>query len=114
MRMIACSYGDGEKECSVNADGELTVELASELRNVLLEAMSSGREVVLDFSEVTGVDLSCIQLVCSACKSAGKLGRGLRLDKPSAAFGNAASAGGFGTGDCASGKRCLYSGGDHG
>jgi len=112
--MIYRGPGGEDGSFVVNADGELTVESASELRAALMDAASSKGEVVLDFSGVTGADLSALQLVCSACKSAGRDGWSLRLGQSSRIFREVANAAGFGGGDCASGNQCILAGGGHG
>jgi len=102
----------GEDGCIVvNADGELTVESASELRGALMDAAGSGGDVVLDFSGVTSADLSALQLVCSACKSAVRDGWRLRLEPSPEIFCGVATAAGFSGADCASGNQCILAGG---
>jgi anti-anti-sigma regulatory factor len=46
--------------------GELTVEHAGAMRTALIQALTDSDHVEMDFSSVTGVDLSCLQLLCSA------------------------------------------------
>lgn len=47
-------------------EGIWTVERAGQLRRILLDALRENNEVVLNLEGVTGADLSCIQLLCSA------------------------------------------------
>lgn len=47
-------------------EGELTVSRADELRLALLRSFSCSDHIVLNLEKVTAVDLSCLQLLCSA------------------------------------------------
>lgn len=48
------------------AEGELTIQRAGELRTALINSLESVSHVMLDFRKVTEVDLTCLQLLCSA------------------------------------------------
>jgi anti-anti-sigma regulatory factor len=50
----------------VAAEGDLTVYNAPDLGKALSEALESSDRVELDFENVKTIDLSCLQLVCSA------------------------------------------------
>ncbi len=50
----------------LSAEGELTIQHASEMRTALLNALESVGHVRLNFEKVTEIDLSCLQLLCSA------------------------------------------------
>ena len=54
----------------VTLDGEVTLQQAEELRRVLIKALVDAEEVSLDMEKVEKVDLSCLQLLCSAHRSA--------------------------------------------
>ena len=60
-------------------DGDLTVADAAELRNILLEALAASDHIEVDLRGVTGLDLSFLQMMCSAGRSARKLGKELFL-----------------------------------
>lgn len=51
-------------------DGELTVSRAAELKKMMIDALESSDTVEIDLDEVTGVDLSFLQLACSAHRTA--------------------------------------------
>lgn len=53
----------------VGIRGAMTVERVGELRRALLEAFALGAAVRLSLSEVTRVDVSGLQLICSAHRS---------------------------------------------
>ena len=54
-------------------DGDLTVQRAGELRAALMDSISRADNIVLNLERVTGFDLSCLQLLCAAHRSAEKL-----------------------------------------
>lgn len=52
--------------------GELTIAHAQELRTSLKEAVDGYHSVVVQLGDIADIDLSCLQLLCSAHKSAVK------------------------------------------
>jgi anti-anti-sigma regulatory factor len=50
--------------------GELTIGHAQELKTSLKEAVDGYNSVVVQLGDITDIDLSCLQLLCSAHKSA--------------------------------------------
>ena len=67
--------GRGELEI----EGELTIETAEELKAVLLQALQGTERLTIDLGKVTAADLSCLQMLCSAYKSCGKVDGQLTL-----------------------------------
>jgi anti-anti-sigma regulatory factor len=67
------------KQGNLTLDGDLTVNRAEELRMLLIKALIDADQVRVEFGPVTGVDLSCLQLLCSAHRSAGRMQRRLSL-----------------------------------
>ena len=60
-----------EETATLHCEGELNISRAAELRTAMLSAFELGsKKVVLDFSKVESIDLACMQLVCSAHKTA--------------------------------------------
>jgi anti-anti-sigma regulatory factor len=55
---------------TVALEGEWTIERANELKHVLLDALGTVDHLLLDFEKVEAVDLTCLQLLCSAHRSA--------------------------------------------
>jgi anti-anti-sigma regulatory factor len=68
----------GNKE-RVSIRGDLTVPHANALRTVLLEAMKNAEAIVLAVDQVTALDVSFPQLVCSAHRTAASLGKELTI-----------------------------------
>jgi anti-anti-sigma factor len=56
-------------------DGDLTVERADELKEALLEAIRSVNKVFYNVEGVTSVDLACLQLLCSAHRTAASMNK---------------------------------------
>jgi len=73
--------GSVQVECA----NELSIGRADALRDILLAALSKGRDVEIDCSAATGVDVSFIQLLLAARTTAAL--RGVRLVLKSAAAG---------------------------
>ncbi len=60
-------------------EGALTIEAAEELKAVLLQALQGTENLTIDLEKVTAADLSCLQMLCSAYKSCGRVGGQLTL-----------------------------------
>jgi anti-anti-sigma regulatory factor len=60
-------------------EGELTLPHAEELRKALLSAILAAADVSIGFGSVQEVDVSCLQLVCSAHRSAFRLKKRVSL-----------------------------------
>jgi anti-anti-sigma regulatory factor len=67
------------KQGNIKLDGNLTVGQADELRGLLIKALIDAEQVRMDFGTVTDVDLSCIQLLCSAHRSASRMKKSISL-----------------------------------
>jgi ABC-type transporter Mla MlaB component len=67
------------KQGNIILDGNLTVGQAEGLRILLIKALIDAEQVRVDFGTVTDVDLSCIQLLCSAHRSATRMKRSVSL-----------------------------------
>jgi anti-anti-sigma regulatory factor len=66
---------------SIRFAGELTIEHAAELQTVLMESLDRLDRLCLLFENVTAVDISFLQLLCSAHRSAVKNNKILWLDR---------------------------------
>ncbi len=76
MDLIFQPQGSG-KEGKLVLDGNLTLERAEELRMLLIKALIDADLVSVDFATVTDIDLSCLQLLCSAHRSAARMSKRL-------------------------------------
>jgi len=63
-------------------DGELTVAHATVLKREIVESLQTGDNIELDIDQATKVDLSFLQLICSAHRTMCKDGKVLTLKKP--------------------------------
>ena len=68
--MYICKLEDSGDHGLVTLGGALTIEAAEEMKNVLAKAMNEHRQVVVKLDALTAVSLSCLQLLCSAHKTA--------------------------------------------
>jgi anti-anti-sigma factor len=64
--------------------GEMTVEHAAALRDALTGSLETEEQVVVDMDGVTDIDLSCLQLLCSAHRTFTRTSRafGLKCNCP--------------------------------
>ncbi len=65
---------------AIHLDGDLTLPNAAELRTMLIKSLIDADEVTIRFGAVQDVDLSCLQLLCSAHRSAVRLKRQIRFE----------------------------------
>lgn len=65
-------------EVKVTLTGELSVTNAAELYNLLKDILGTAEKVSIDLSTATGIDISILQLICSAHQSA--LTYGVKLE----------------------------------
>lgn len=82
--------------CVISFEGAVTVEAAGQLREVLIHALGDNPEVEMNFEEATDADLSCLQLICSAHRTAVKQEKLLTVTPgDSVVLLDAATRGGF-------------------
>ncbi|MBI4642436.1 MAG: STAS domain-containing protein [Deltaproteobacteria bacterium] len=60
--------------------GDLTIENAQELHKILLTALDKAEQLLLTFENVTATDLSFVQLLCSAHRTAVRSDKNMKLD----------------------------------
>lgn len=83
-------------EGQVRLQGSLTLRDAKQMHSLLQAAISASREVEVDVRDVSNIDVSIIQLIVSARKSAEQRGRRLVLvTEPDGAFRAALAKAGF-------------------
>ena len=59
--------------------GAFTIPLAAEAHSALVAAIAKGEQVLLDLEQVDVIDLTALQLICAAHKSAAKAGKLFQL-----------------------------------
>jgi len=77
-------------------EGELTIGRAGELRTALINALDKVTHLQLNFEKVTDIDLSCLQLICSAHKTAAGMKKRLTVTGNSETFKKAMEDAGYG------------------
>jgi ABC-type transporter Mla MlaB component len=92
-------------------DDPLTIHRAGEIRNILAGSLEQVDQLAIAFADVKEVDLSCLQLLCSAHRTSRQLMKNLFLKDPPEALHKAAEdAGYFQRVGCTpdSHNRCLW------
>jgi hypothetical protein len=67
---------------TISLDGARTIQTAEKTRSLLLEAFRTASSISVDCSKVTEADLSLVQLLLSARKTAAACGKSLTLALP--------------------------------
>jgi anti-anti-sigma factor len=95
--------------------GSWTIERANELKHALMDALKGGDQIIIELEELMEVDLSSLQLLCSAHRTSLKLGKRMALhERQSEPFSRVVREAGFGrTLGCHKDpqKSCLWIGG---
>jgi anti-anti-sigma factor len=80
----------------ITIEGELTISSADELKKVLMDALSVNDQIRLNLEQITEIDLSCLQLLCSAHRTSIKMQKSLtRTDTCPESLKNIAERAGF-------------------
>lgn len=64
----------GGAKCFVRLEGEVNITLAVELKTVLLQALASGKELLVDLERATEVDVTALQLITALERAARRSG----------------------------------------
>jgi anti-anti-sigma regulatory factor len=67
------------EEATITLEGELTLPRVEELKNAFLQALVKGDTVAIRFGTVQDVDLSGLQMLCSAHRSAVRMKKKVRV-----------------------------------
>lgn len=78
--MLHCNVKKGNGRNTIYVSGSLTIRYISEIRELLLELCGKDEDIVLNLTDVTEVDLSGLQLLCSTEKSFEEGGRKMMID----------------------------------
>jgi anti-anti-sigma factor len=70
---------EGSEVIRLHVTGEITLSTVPQLRNELLEVLQQTAPIRLDLTEVTSMDVSGLQLLVSARRSACRLGKSLSV-----------------------------------
>jgi anti-anti-sigma regulatory factor len=70
------------KEGVLRLGGDITVQQAEELKETLIRGLGSVDKVYVDSSKSSDIDLTCLQLLCAAHRSATRMGKSFQLAEP--------------------------------
>jgi anti-anti-sigma regulatory factor len=65
---------------TIHLEGDLTLPNAADLKNILIKALINADAVTIRFGAVQDLDLSCLQLLCSAHRSAVRLKKKIQFE----------------------------------
>jgi anti-anti-sigma factor len=109
MRLTVDKSG---KKGVLRLKGMLTISQAEELKKTLIKALKKVNELEVDLKKVDEIDISCLQLLCSAHKTAAKSSKRLVLgsDVPEDITHNIMHSGYFRTVGCINKEKdkCLW------
>ncbi len=77
--MFECKVEESGDKKTLSINGELKIQDAAELQKVLIESLENTEHLDLNLENVTGIDMSCLQLLCSAHKTMSSSDRRLTL-----------------------------------
>lgn len=66
---------------TITLDGELCIQNADEFRTLLMESIGVADTITMNVASVTEIDLSCLQLLCAAHRTAIRQNKSLALDR---------------------------------
>jgi anti-anti-sigma regulatory factor len=92
---LRCRVEEGDGRQAVLLDGELCLPAVGGLRQVLIEALATGRGASVWLSGVTATDFAGLQLLCSAHRTFRQRGAALSVEGASLGFRETAQAAGF-------------------
>lgn len=104
-----------DKSSVIHLDGDVTISMASELKEVVSKHIAESQSLTINVEKVDELDISCIQLMCSANLSTERNNKKLvlKLGKQKELFKHRMIESGYDPVDgCPEGpcKRCLWKG----
>lgn len=74
-----CILEQSEETVTLSISGAISIEDAADFKSALVEALACGTQIEVNMNSVDSVDLSCLQTLCSAHRTALKGGKRLML-----------------------------------
>lgn len=109
LKLSVCAEPQGRQRLRVA--GSLTLGNAVQFKEALVASLAAAQEITLDLSGMTTMDLSGLQLICAAHRSADRDGKLFTVQGGSAGYrsylGNAGVLGPEGNA-CGTARRCLW------
>ena len=62
-------------ETIITSGERLTIENAAEFSRIIRDALEASHLVAIEFEPAVEIDITCVQILCSACKSAANSGK---------------------------------------
>jgi len=90
---LAVTMERHETHSLILLEGECTVTSAAELKRLLLEGLTSKKDLTLDLKRVEEIDLTAMQLLWSAGREADRAGAGIAIRMSESAATAAREAG---------------------
>jgi anti-anti-sigma regulatory factor len=69
-------------EIIINSGNRLTVETAGDFLQLVRETLDASKSVAIEFEAVVEIDITGVQIICSACKSAAAGGKSFSCQGP--------------------------------
>jgi ABC-type transporter Mla MlaB component len=82
MSVIDFSEEKSGKAGVLKFEGEVTVQQAEEIKDKLMQALGRVENIYVDISKVSEADLSLLQLMCSAHRTAVTMHKGFHISGP--------------------------------
>jgi anti-anti-sigma factor len=77
---VSVNLEQDDTVCTIRLDGEMSIGSAAELKDLLLQSLSSGKELCVDVSGVTWMDATALQLLYAAAREAHQTSTVCRLE----------------------------------
>jgi ABC-type transporter Mla MlaB component len=72
-----CSFKQAKETATLFISGPMTIEDAAQLKTTLVDALAASFLIEIDLSATDTIDLSCLQVLCSAHRAAVHAGKKL-------------------------------------
>jgi anti-anti-sigma regulatory factor len=79
---VSTTTDQSEETSTVRLEGEVDISGAQELKDRLMEALAAGREVRLELSAATALDITAFQLIWAVERAAKNAGVAFSMDGP--------------------------------
>ena len=77
--MTNWSYDKATKNGTLILQGEVTIQNVEDLKNALVEAINSAKQVTVDVSSTTAVDVAGVQMLCAGDRFSTSCGKKMYL-----------------------------------
>ncbi len=74
-----CNLEQSEETVTLTICGTMTIEDAADLKSALAQALAGGMRIEIKLDAADSIDLSCLQVLCSAHRAALHAGKQLML-----------------------------------